>query len=181
MADHAELLHDDAKTIATLGAAVLGISATLLKDVVGSGYQGRAWIIASWVFLVVSIAVAIFSSAQTANNVKDGNPTSKAASYLLGFSFYLLLFGVVLLATGAYFGSRPPGAASLSDAIVLADTALAGAKHVDQSQLDIQSFHRNAETDLTFVILDHADRKTYKVVIDLHSREVRQLSRIIHR
>jgi len=107
---------DDAKTLITLGTAVLGVSTTFGKSFLAPNGSASIWLLIAWLAIAGSILAAVLGSAGVFNRLKGNafpkNPSDipkkpgGIVSFFLNASFFLLVFGLVTLAVVAHANWR---------------------------------------------------------------------------
>lgn len=183
------LQREDARTLITLGTAVLGVSATFGKSFLAPGGSASPALLGAWVAIALSIVAAIFASATVFNRLKanaDLDASAKteeekksqkkkpggSASFCLNASFFLLVGGLVTLALVASQNWNATPSTTYAQSVTAAERAVAAAQATKPSQLRVQRFTRLNGSDASLVISDPATKTTYAVTIDTSDDQI---------
>jgi hypothetical protein len=183
------LQREDARTLITLGTAVLGVSATFGKSFLAPGGSASPALLGAWVAIALSIVAAIFASATVFNRLKanaDLDASAKteeekksqkkkpggSASFCLNASFFLLVGGLVTLALVASQNWDASPNTTYAQSVTAAGKAVAAAQATKPSQLRVQRFTRLNGSDASLVISDPATKTTYAVTIDTSDDQI---------
>jgi len=183
------LQREDARTLITLGTAVLGVSATFGKSFLAPSGSASPALLGAWAAIALSILVAIFASATVFNRLKanaeldasektDEEKKSQkkkpggSARFCLNASFFLLVGGLVTLALVASRNWNVSPTTTYAHSVAAAEKAVAAAQATKPSQLRVQRFTRLNGSDASVVICDPAAKTTYAVIIDTSDDQI---------
>jgi hypothetical protein len=185
------LQREDARTLITLGTAVLGVSATFGKSFLAPSGSASPALLGAWAAIALSILAAIFASATVFNRLKanaDLDASAKtdeekksqkkkpggSASFCLNASFFLLVGGLVTLALVASqnWNASPSPSTTYAQSVTAAEKAVAAAQATKPSQLRVQRFTRLNGSDASVVICDPAAKTTYAVLVDTSDDQI---------
>jgi hypothetical protein len=173
---HASLLHDDTKTLITLGTALLGVTATFGKDLLSPGRSPSSVLIVAWIFLALSIVASMWGSATVFSQVKGGRSAGGSASFAINVSFFALVIGLVLLAQVAYSNWDRSGRATVKDAVETAQQAVADAGQGRVSELQVKSYKAETAVQVKVIVTNATTSKSFVVVVDRDRREPVELT-----
>jgi len=188
------LQHDNAKTLITLGTAVLGVSITFGKDFLapnGSVSKTLWW---AWLAIAISILSAFLASATVFNLVKfNANPDAsqkpedqksqrkkpeRKAIFLLNASFYLLFGGLAVLAFTVHSNWSSAPIVPKTQSIATDEKAVAVALGIPQSELYVTQFDTLDSTRASLVVVDRRASSTFVAIIDTSDGQIVDLNNV---
>jgi hypothetical protein len=171
---------DEAKTLITLGTAVLGVSTTFGKSILAPSGSASLTLLLAWLAIAASIVTAILASATVFSRLKANADidagrsaaTKKTpggiASFYLNVSFFLLVGGLVTLAFAAYSDWNTTSSISEAQSITTAEQAAAAAQGTTAREL--------SDSEVVVVVVDRSAETTFIVVVDTNDGQITDLS-----
>jgi hypothetical protein len=179
---------DEAKTLITLGTAVLGVSTTFGKSILAPSGSASLTLLLAWLAIAASIVTAILASATVFSRLKANADidagrsaaTKKTpggiASFYLNVSFFLLVGGLVTLAFAAYSDWNTTSSISEAQSITTAEQAAAAAQGTTARELSVQRLSRLSDSEVVVVVVDRSAETTFIVVVDTNDGQITDLS-----